>query len=197
MKRYKLEKNLINVQEQYIKDNIFLLNIANIFEKLSKISQNKQDEIDFAHSIQNLIDQAKHFGCSIEADDNPFQALLNFCNYLNSEYGKHKSSYQNNIFWNFKELDILPKNKFNHVYDKINSFTKDLRSPAVDTFYYVLLHLTRCPICNILLKADINNEDGISSFIPVPGYSFDKISNLVNNYITNQKKPFENYQCEL
>ena len=197
LKRYKLEKNLIFVQENYIKDNIFLLNIANIFEKLSKISQNKQDEIDFAHSIQNFCNQAKNFGCSLEADDNsPFKTLFNFCNYLNSEYGKHKSSYPNNIFWNFKELDILPKNKFDHVYDKINSFIKDLHSPVVDAFYYVLLHLTRCPICNNVLKADINKEDGISSYIPVPGYSFDKISNLVSNYITNQNKSYENYQCD-
>ena len=51
-------------------------------------------------------------------------------------------------------------------------------------------------MCNNVLKADINNEDGISSFIPVPGYSFDKISNLVNNYIMNQKKSYENCQCD-
>jgi hypothetical protein len=197
LKRYKLENNLIFVQEHYIKDNIFLLNIADIFEKLSKISQNKQDEIDFAHSIQNFCDQAKHFGCSFLSDNNnPFQTFLNFCNYLNSEYGKNKSSYPNNIFWDFKELDILPKDKFKHVYDKINSFIKDLHSPVVDAFYYVLLHLTRCPMCNNVLKADINKEDGISSFIPVPGYIFDKISNLVNNYITNQKKSYENYKCD-
>ena len=197
LKRYNLEKNLIFVQENYIKDNTFLLNIAHIFEKFSKISQNKQDEIDFTQSIENFCNQAKNLGCSIVSDNNnPFQTLLNFCNYLNKEYGKHKSSYPNNIFWDFKELDILPKNKFNHVYDKINSFTKDLHSPVVDAFYYVLLHLTRCPMCNNVLKADINKEDGISSFISIPGYSFDKISNLVNNYITNQKKSYENYQCD-
>jgi hypothetical protein len=197
LKRYNLEKNLIFVQQNFIKDNIFLLNIANIFEKLSKISQNKQDEIDFANSIQNFCNQAKNYGCFIENDENnPFQALLSFCNYLNREYGKHKLSYPNNIFWDFKELEILPKNKFGHIYDKINLFTKNLHSPIVDAFYYVLLHLIRCPICNNVLKADINTQDGISSFIPVPGYSFDKISNLVNNYITLQKKSYENCQCD-
>jgi len=197
LKRYNLEKNLIFVQEHFIKDNIFLLNIANIFEKLSKISQNKQEEIDFVNSIQNFNHQAKNYGCYIEDDkNNPFQSLLNFCNYLNKEYGRHNSSYPNNIFWKFKELDSLPKNKFGHIYDKINSFTKDLHSPVVDAFYYVLLHLTKCPMCNNVLKADINNEDGISSFIPVPGYSFDKISNLVNNYITNQKKSYEKCKCD-
>jgi hypothetical protein len=197
LKRYNLEKNLVFVQQNFIKDNIFLLNIASIFEKLSKISQNKQDEIDFANSFQNFSNQAKNYGCSIETDkSNPFQTLLNFCNYLNREYAKHNSSFPNNIFWNFKELDSLPKNKFGHIYDKINSFTKNLHSPVVDAFYYVLLHLTRCPMCNNVLKADINKEDGISSFIPVPGYIFDKISNLVNNYITNQNKSYENYKCD-
>jgi hypothetical protein len=197
LKRYLLEKNLIYVKENFIKDNIFLLNIAHIFEKLSKISQNQQDEIDFTNSIQNFCNQAKKFGCFNETDEyNPFQAFLNFCIYLNKEYGKHSLSYPNNIFWDFKELEILPKNKFSHIYDKIKCFTKNLHSPVVDAFYYVLLHLTRCPICNNVLKADINNEDGISSFIPVPGYSFDKISNLVNNYITNQKKSYENCQCD-
>ena len=197
LKRYNLEKNLKFVQEKFIKDNIFLSNIAHIFEKLSKISQNKQDEIDFTNSIQNFCNQAKNFGCFIETDENnPFQALLNFCNYLNREYGKHSLSYINTIFWDFKELEILPKNKFGHIYDKIEYFTKNFHSPVIDAFYYILLHLTRCPICNDVLKADINNEDGISSFIPVPGYSFDKISNLVNNYITNQKKSYENCQCD-
>jgi hypothetical protein len=77
-----LEKNLIFVQENFIKDNIFLLNIANIFEKLSKVSQNKQEGIDFVNSIQNFNNQAKNYGCNIEADkNNPFQSLLNFCNY--------------------------------------------------------------------------------------------------------------------
>ena len=197
LKRYNLEKNLVFVQQNFIKDNIFLLNIASIFEKLSKISQNKQDEIDFANSFQNFSNQAKNYGCSIETDkNNPFQTLLNFCNYLNREYAKNNSSFPNNIIWNFKELDSLPKNKFGHIYDKINSFTKNLHSPVIDTFYYVLLQLTRCPICNNVLKADISNEDGLSSFIPVPGYSFDKISNLVNNYLTNQKKSYENYLCD-
>jgi len=197
LQRYKLEKNLKFVQENFIKDNIFLVNIANIFERLSKISQNKQDEIDFANSIQNFNNQAKNYGCYTEADNNnPFQVLLNFCNYLNREYGKHELSYPNNIFLNLKELDSLPKSKFGHIYDKINSFTKNLHSPVIDAFYYVLLHLTKCPICNNVLKADIDSEDGISSFIPVPGYSFDKISNLVNNYLTNQKKLYEYYKCD-
>ena len=173
------------------------MNIANIFEKLSKVSQNKQEEIEFVNSIQNFNNQAKNYGCYIETDkNNPFQSLLNFCNYLNKEYGRHNSSYPNNIFWKFKELDLLPKNKFGHIYDKINSFTKNLHSPVVDAFYYVLLHLTRCPMCNKVLKADINKEDGISSFIPIPGYCFDKISNLVNTYITNQKKSYEECLCD-
>ena len=197
LNRYKLENNLKFVQETFIKDNIFLSNIAHIFEKLSKISQNEQDEIDFTNSIQNFYNQAKNFGCFNEIDENnPFQAFLSFCNYLNREYGKHSLSYPNNIFYDFKELEILPKNKFGHIYDKIKDFTTNLHSPVVDAFYYVLLHLIRCPICNDVLKADINNEDGISSFITVPGYSFDKISNLVKNYITNQKKSYENCQCD-
>ena len=49
--------NLKILKENFIKDNI--LDITNIFEKLSKISQKKQDEIDLANSIKNFINKAK------------------------------------------------------------------------------------------------------------------------------------------
>jgi len=197
LERYDFKTNLKYVQENFIKDNIFLLNIANIFEKLSKISENKQDEINFANSIQNFSNQAKSFNLSLETDENnPFQALSNLFNYLNGEYRKNKCSYINSIFRKFTELDILPKNKFPNVYAKINYFTENLHSHIVDAFYYILLHLTRCPKCNNVLKADFSNKADISWYIPLPGNSNDKISNLINNYITSQKNSDENSKCD-
>ena len=129
LERYNFKANLEFVQKRYITDNIFLLNIANIFVKLSKISENKQDEIDFASSIQSFCDQAKSFNFSLETNENnPFQFLSNFFNYLNGEYRKHKSSYINSIFMKFTELDILPKIKIPYVYDKIKYFTENFHS---------------------------------------------------------------------
>ena len=197
LERYDFKTNLEFVQKQYVRDNIFLLNIANIFVKLSKISENKQDEIDFASSIQSFCDQAKSFNFSLETNENnPFQFLSNFFNYLNGEYRKHKSSYINSIFMKFTELDILPKIKIPYVYDKIKYFTENFHSHIVAAFYYIILHLTRCPKCNNVLKVDDSNKDGISWFIPLPGNINDKISNIINNYITNQKNSDENYQCD-
>ena len=197
LERYDFKTNLEFVQKQFVRDNIFLLNIANIFVKLSKISENKQDEIDFASSIQSFCDQAKSFNFSLETNENnPFQFLSNFFNYLNGEYRKHKSSYINSIFMKFTELDILPKIKFPYVYDKIKYFTENFHSHQIAAFYYIILHLTRCPKCNNVLKVDESNKDGISWFIPLPGNINDKISNIINNYITNQKNSDENYQCD-
>jgi hypothetical protein len=52
--------NLKFLQENFIRDNIFLLDS---FEKLSKILQKKQDKIDFSNSIQSFMNQAKIFKC--------------------------------------------------------------------------------------------------------------------------------------
>ena len=193
LERYNLQKNLKFLQEHLIKDSIFLLDLANIFERLSKISQNEHDKIDFTNYIQNFSKKAKSLNCSFETDENnPFQVLLHFFNYLNGEYSKNESSYKNNTFRDVTEFDILPKDKFGHIYDTINSYTKYMNSPVADAFYYILLQLTRCPTCNKVLKA----EDDISFFIPVPGSSLDKISNQVNNYLNSQKYSNENYKCQ-
>ena len=52
----------------------------------------------------------------------------------------------------FTELDILPKIKIPYVYDKIKYFTENFHSHIVAAFYYIILHLTRCPKCNNVLK---------------------------------------------
>ena len=180
--------NLKFLPENFIRDNIFLLDIANIFEKLSKILQKKQSEIDFTNSIQSFINQAKIFKCIIKTDKkNPFQPLFIFCKYLELEYRKH-ILYINKIFREFTKIEILPKNKFRHIYDTINYFNKNLYTPIVGAFYYILINLTRCPTCNNILKVDFRNEDDISNF--------NKISNLNNNSLSKQKKSNENYECD-
>ena len=177
--------NLKFLQENFIRDNIFLLDS---FEKLSKILQKKQDKIDFSNSIQTFMNQAKIFKCTRKTDkNNPFQPLFIFCKYLELEYRKH-ILYINKIFREFTKIEILPKNKFSHIYDNIKYFTKNLYTPVVGAFYYILINLTRCPTCNNIIKIHFRNEDDISNY--------NKISNLNNNSLSIQKKSSGNYECD-
>jgi len=143
---------------------------------------------NFINYIQNFINKINIFKCTIEAgENNRFQAPFSFYIYLDGEYRKY-ILYINKIFREFIKIEILPKNKFSHIYDTINYFTKNLYSQDIGVLYYIYIYLIRCPICNNILKADFSNEDDISNS--------NKISNLNNNCLTNQKKSSENYECD-
>ena len=84
------------------------------------------------------------------------------------------------------EIENLPKEKFHEIYDKINEFVKEFHSPFVNNFYYILLNISKCPNCNTIIKAKIEDRYSIGSFITLNGSLIDSIGNLVNSYISNQ-----------
>ena len=191
--------NNINLSLQNINNkNLFSFDIANILELTSKFSSNDYDKSNFVNSIQNFrckgASYIEYFKGDKEID--PILAFFGLCNHLNYEFRENKIFFPLTTFANFKEFENFPKDKFPHIYNTIKLFEENYKSPFGQFFYYILLNLTKCPNCNSILEAQIQDNYGIASFIPLPGYQIDKVSNLIDNYISTQDNSNKNYECK-
>ena len=93
-----------------------------------------------------------------------------------------------------KDVPIL---LFPKVYEKIEDFKKEYHSPFANNFYYILLSLIKCPICNYVLKAEIKDNSGVSSFIPLNVLDAGKVSDLLKQYMSNLTNYSHfNYSCQ-
>jgi len=90
----------------------------------------------------------------------------------------------------------IPKANFPKVYEIIEDFKKEYHSPFINNFYYLLLNLIKCPKCNHVLNAEIKNNYGISSFFPLPGLIEDRVSNLLEAYMSKQFDSHSFYNCK-
>ena len=168
-----------------------------IEQLIEKVSIEKQ--LIFLNSIQNFRNNASimipnyYFGTE---EIEPILAFYGICSYINKEFREQNNQFPNSIYQNFKEMEEVPKEKFPNVYTTIENFQKDYHSPFVDKFYYILLNLIKCPKCNSVLNAEIKDNYGVSSFIPLPGLLIDKVSNLLELYMSKQfDSPFI-YNCK-
>ena len=155
------------------------------------------DKRNFVNSIQNFrargASYIEYFKGNEEIE--PIFAFFGLCNYINDEFRNTNNFWSSDIFSNFTEIENFPRNRFPHIYETIKQFEENYKSPFGNCFYYILLNLTKCPNCNSTLEANIPENYGISSFLPLPGYDIDKVSNLINNYISNQDSSKNIYQC--
>jgi hypothetical protein len=126
----------------------------------------------------------------------PILAFFGICSYINKEFKNQNTECPNLIYQNFKEMEEIPKANFPNVYETIEDFKKEFRSPFANKFYYILLNLTKCPNCNYVLYAEIKDNYGVSSFIPLPGLFIDKVSNLLERYMSKQFDSAFLYTCK-
>ena len=173
--------------------SLFSYDISRVIEK---VGTEKQPPT-FKFSIQNFRNKASimipdYYRGTEEIE--PIFAFFGICSYINKEFREQNNFYENLI--DFPEIEEVPKAKFPKVYETIEDFKKEYHSPFANDFYYILLNLTKCQKCNYVLKAEIKDNYGVSSFIPLPGLFIDKVSNLLERYMTKQfDSPFL-YTCK-
>jgi serine/threonine protein kinase len=173
--------------------NFFSYNIVSMIESIKTETNN----INFIMSLQNFRYNASYliqYYQGIEEIE-PIFAYFGLCNYINEEFRKNNSICPNTIFRDFKEMEEVPKSKFQNVYNIIEIFTRDYHSEFVNKFYYILLNLTKCPKCNYVLNAEIKEGYGVRSFFPLLGMLIDKVSNLLDIYMSKQFNSSLNYNC--
>ena len=178
--------------------NLFSFEIYNILKLMSNISSNVNQKNNFVNSIQNFRSKASEYISCLKGNDeiDPLFVFLGLSNYMNNEFRETGNLYMMTVFNDDLELENLPKNKFPHIYKTINEFKEKNHSPFANLFYYILLNLKKCPNCNSVLEANIYRDSGILCFIPLPGNKMDKVSNLINNYISKQDNSEKIYKCE-
>jgi len=173
---------------------LFSYDIAILIEKV-----NIENQVNFKNSIQNFRNKASknipnyYYGTE---EIEPILALFGICDYINKEFRETKNPMPNSIYLNFEEMKDIPKANFPHVYTIIENFKNDYHSPFVNNFYYILLNLVKCPKCNYMLNAEIKDNYGISSFIPLNGSTIDKVSNLFEQYMSRQFDSHFLYECK-
>ena len=171
---------------------LFSYDIATLLEKVDL-----EKNLNFLNSIQNFRNKASqiipftglpNYFAGTEENE-PFFVLLGIIVYINWEFRVYKNICPNTI--DFKEMKEVPKSKFPQIYETIDNFKEEYHSPFTDFFYYILLNLTKCPNCNSVLHAEIKDDYGISSYIPLPGIIIDKVSNLLEQFMSIQfNSPF-------
>jgi hypothetical protein len=179
---------------KYCTQNNMLLSydISRVIEKVGT-----ENQAAFLNSIQNFRNKASQYipdYYSGTEEIEPINAFFGLCSYINKEFREQNSFYVNLI--DFQEMEEVPKANFPKVYEKIESFKNEYHSPFANSFYYILLNLIKCPNCNSVLNAEIKDNYGVSSFIPLPGLSIDKVSNLLEKYMSKQFDSNETYNCK-
>jgi len=173
--------------------NFFSYDIVNMIDRVNTETNN----INFIMSLQNFRTKASNIIQSFQGTEEiePIWVYFELCRYINNEFRMNNSICPNVIYRDFKEIEEVPKSKFQKIYDTIDIFKKDYHSNFVNNFYYILLNLTKCPNCNYVLNAEIKDDYGVSSFIPLLGILIDKVSNLLDNYISKQSNSSLVYEC--
>ena len=161
---------------------LFSYDIVRIIEKV-----NLEKHLNYLNSIQNFRNRASqiipdYYNGTEEIE--PMHAFFGICSYINKEFKEQNNNCQNFIFRDFKEIKDVPRPLFPEVYEKVEVFKKDYHSPFANNFYFILLNLIKCPICNYVLNAEIKDNYGVSSFIPFNELTADKVSDLLKQYMS-------------
>ena len=176
-------------------NDIFASEIDKILILVGKLSSNDNEKEEFKKSIIKFRTEAAKYQEYFKGNEKiePIFAYFGLCIYINNQYKNNQNICPNKIYKDLNEIENLPKEKFSQVYDKINSFVKELHSPFVNNFYYILLNVSKCPICNAIFKAKIENNYSVRCFITLNGSLIDSTGNLVNSYISNQYNSENNF----
>lgn len=117
------------------------------------------------------------------AEISPKIIISDLFNIMANEFKKYNTNWNNTIFNNLIEPTTFSKNNFPQIYEKIKIFQNELKSPFVDKFYFITLEVVKCPNCNDVMKVTPH----ITYFVPMPSMYKNSISNLMKNYVNNQK----------
>ena len=166
-------------------NNSISLDIINIMEITKLKLANKIDKLKFNNSIRDFknklaskIEQFKK-----EEEISPKIIIFYLFTIINDDFKVNKINWSNDLLNSLIEPPNLTKKNFPHIYEKIEIFKKDYKSPFVDKFYFISLELIKCQKCNYLLQIYAHT----CFMIPLPSITKDKISNLLNKYLNSSK----------
>ena len=189
-------KFIVNDMKKYKPNISFSLDIINILEIIGKNNSGQININSFNKIIQNfrniLIEKVERFKNNRNKMIPKWIFYEIFSNF-NKDIIVNDIPWQNNIIDLLKEPKYLTRNNFPNIYANIEQFKERYRSFFVDTFYFLLLSITKCPKCNNVLNIDT----GVSSFFNLYSNVIDNVSNLIKRELFSEDNNYNynNYYC--
>ena len=157
--------------------NNFPLFFANMMELINDKNNNRINSEKFNNYIQFFINQL----WQRKEKGKIMKPILLYYDVL-SIFTKEFSSL---CMWTNKIANInytnpkdLPANLLPNIYQKINIFKEEYKSPLVDNFYFIIIVYKKCQKCKCILDA----YSQISLFLQFENNCDNKITNLLSNY---------------
>ena len=193
IKKIKSKIEFTSVNSAYQKEIDFIsLDIINLMMEINLKDIDKIDKNQFINSVFNLRKKlsknTKNFAGAEEVD--PKIVIRDIFQKVNTEFQNNHIFWLNSIFNNLGELKDFPRNDFPIIYEKIDEF-KELHSPFINKFYFILLDLIKCPNCNNLLDSIPN----ITCCLNISSSINGKISKLIKQSENNSNKIYECKKC--
>ena len=164
---------------------VYIIGMKEIIELNKNKMINKESFNDYFIKLRQLLSSKSDKIIGIEEID-PNIILREVVCYFSKEF-KQSVPWNNNLFQipNFQILSILPNFIISKIKNEINNFIVNYSSPFVDIFYFMNLHLIKCPKCQNI----IDFKEKILFSISILTEKGKSLSNLISqnfeNYITN------------
>jgi hypothetical protein len=178
------------------------MNFRNIIR--NKVENEKDKEEYFPYIFNNILDiiEMKNKNEISETKYNEF--IKNFSNVLlskNNFKGNTPIIFYNNILtnfnsefcplinWNnmmFSQYDKpieFPEEKYSLIYDEIQGFQKENKSPLVDIFSFLILIINNCPKCHEISNIEIKS----STYLDMKDLNEKTINDLLKKYFDDKK----------
>ena len=167
----------------------FFYKLINLIEASGYIISKEVDREHFNKSLNELKEKiATKYKDYINKDEiSPKTIISDLFIIINNESIKNNIQWENNIFNGLIEPNLLRKNNFPKIYEKIEYFKKCLKNPFVCDFHFISLQLIQCSKCKYILKASPH----IQFYIILPSNIKDYITNLLKAYEHSSKNMTE------
>ena len=174
-------KNKIKIN----KESLFY-KLMNAVEISEYIILKKVDIEYFIKCLNDIKDKisTKYDGYKNNDEISPKLIISDIFKIINDEFIHNNIHWENKIFNALTEPNILTKNNFPKIYEKIEQFTNYFKNPFADNFYFISLELIKCSHCKYILAVYPHFE----YFIVLRSNIKDNITNLLKNYEFTPKR---------
>ena len=174
-------KNQINTKINYS----ICLDIISIMDITKERMANRIDQENFLNKLQDFKRSLSKIDQKYKTDNeiSPKIIFSDLFNNMITEFKKNNIPWNNTIFNGLIEPKSYPKSNFPKIYEKIQLFQNEFKSPFVDKFYFILLEKVKCSNCKYILQT----YPHISYFVSLPSVNKDSISNLIKNVVSIPK----------
>ena len=152
-------------------------NILDIIEMKNKneISETKYNE--FIKNFSNVLLSKNNF-----KGNTPIIFYNNILTNFNSEFCP-LINWNNMMFSQYDKPIEFPEEKYSLIYDEIQGFQKENKSPLVDIFSFLILIINNCPKCHEISNIEIKS----STYLDMKDLNEKTINDLLKNYFDDKK----------